>query len=280
VMARVICVVNQKGGTGKTTTVINVSACLANKGYRTLIIDIEPQANASLALGVDIHTLKKTMYDVLLDEEVRLDDIIIETTTKNLVLAPTHVDLANTDINLADKRDKQFRLKNKIDAMRRKFDYILIDCPPSLSLLPLNALTASKEVIISLQADYLSLEGLEQLMSTIDKVRDNLNSEIKVLGILFCMVDRRMKMTTQSIEIVKEHFNTLVFDTMARLCVKLKEATAFGKSIFEYDPKSKGAEDYKNVTEEIVNRGNILYRKNLFPLAAVPNRIKEFLDRA
>ncbi len=250
-MARVICIVNQKGGTGKTTTAINVSARLANKGYRTLLIDIEPQANASLALGVDIHALKKTMYDVLLEEEVELDDIIIGTTTENLMLAPTHVDLANTDINLADKTDKQFRLKNKITKMRAKFDYILIDCPPSLSLLPLNALTASKEVIIPLQADYLSLEGLEQLISTIDKVRDKLNSELKILGILFCIVDRRMKMTTQSIDIVKEDFNKLVFDTQMRLCVKLKEAATFGQSIFEYAPKSKGAEDYGKLTEEI-----------------------------
>lgn len=276
-MRRVICVVNQKGGTGKTTTAINVSACLANKGYRTLLIDIEPQANASLALGVDIHALKKTMYDVLLEEEVELDDIIVGTTTENLMLAPTHVDLANTDINLADKRDKQFKLKKKLVTMRSNFDYILIDCPPSLSLLPLNALIASKEIIIPLQADYLSLEGLEQLVSTLDRVRDNLNSGLKVLGILFCMVDRRMKMTTQSIDIVKGHFNDLVFDTQMRLCVKLKEAAAFGKSIFEYAPKSKGAEDYKNLTEEIINKGTTLYKRRFFPLA-VPNRIKEFLD--
>jgi len=276
-MRRVICVINQKGGTGKTTTTVNISACLANKGYRTLIIDIEPQANASLSLGVDISTLKKTMFDILLEDDMGLDDIIIETTTKNLMLAPTHVDLANTDINLADRQDKQFRLRDKIAKMREEFDYILIDCPPSLSLLPLNALTASKEVIIPLLADYLSLEGLEQLMFTIDKVRHNLNPEIKVLGILFCMVDRRMRMTRESIETVKEHFSELIFNTQMRLCVKLKEAAVFGQSIFEYAPKSKGAEDYKNAAEEIIRRGDILYRKNLFQLVT-PNRIQKFLD--
>ena len=276
-MTRIICVINQKGGTGKTTTAINVSACLASKDYKTLIIDIEPQANASLALGVDIHMLERTMYDVLLEDSVGLDDIIAKTTTKNLMLAPTHVDLANTDINLANRKDKQFRLKDKIATMRSKFDYILIDCPPSLSLLPLNALVASKEVIIPLQADYLSLEGLEQLISTIDKVRDNFNSGLKLLGILFCMVDGRMKMTKKSIETVKEHFNELVFTTMTGLCVKLKEAATFGQSIFEYAPKSKGALDYRNITEEIIQRGNILYKPKFFPLT-VPNRIKEFLD--
>lgn len=277
-MARIICVINQKGGTGKTTTVINVSACLAQKGHRTLIIDIEPQANASLSLGVNIHTLEKTMYDVLLDKEVGLDEIITETAIKNLMLAPTHIDLANTDINLANKEDKRFRLKDKIATMRGKFDYILIDCPPSLSLLPINALVASKEVIIPLLADYLSMEGLVQLTSTVDKIRNSLNPELKILGILFCMVDRRMKMTGESIEIVRERFNELVFNTMTSLCVKLKEATSLGQTIFEYDLKSKGALDYQNLTEEIINRGNMLYKKNLFPLAVASNRIKEFFD--
>jgi len=276
-MTRVISVVNQKGGTGKTTSVINISACLCGMGYKTLILDMEPQSNATLYLGVDPLSLKISMYDVLLKDALSIDEIILSTNVKNLHLAPAQVSLAKTDINLADKPNKQYRLKEKLSEIMSKYDYILIDCPPSLSLLPINALAASDEVIVPLQPKYLSLEGLKQLKSSLDRTRSELNPSLKVLGILFTMVDMRPKMAKYSMDLVREHFGGKVFNSIVRICSKFSEAPIAGQSIFEYAPKSRGAEDYKNVTAEIVNRGNIFYRKapvffNEF------NRIKEFLD--
>lgn len=277
-MARVISVVNQKGGTGKTTSVINISACLCHMGYKTLIVDMEPQSNATLYLGIDPLSLKISMYDALLKEAVNLGDIILSTNIENLHLAPAQVSLAKSDINLADKPNKQYRLKEKLSDIKPRYDYILIDCPPSLSLLPINALTVSDEVIIPLQPKYLSLEGLKQLKFSLDRTRDELNPSLKMLGILFTMVDMRPKMTKHSMNLVREHFGDKVFNSIVRVCSKFNEAPIAGQSIFEYDPKSKGAEDYKNVTEEIINRGGIFYRKSIFPLIEAPNRIKRFLD--
>jgi chromosome partitioning protein len=252
-MSRIISIINQKGGTGKTTSTINISSYLALRGRQVLVIDMEPQVNATLALGFDPLVLNKSMYDVLLEEDVLLEDVILPTSIRNLYLAPAKVILANTDLNLADKPDKQYYLRHKINGLRKDFDYILIDCPPSLSLLVLNALVASGEVLIPLQADYLSLEGLEQLISSINRVRDNLNPSLKILGVLFCMIDYRLKITRYSADLVKAHFKDLVFNTTIRVCTKLKEAIAFGQSIFEYAPHSRGAKDYKNLAEEIMN---------------------------
>jgi len=277
-MARVISIVNQKGGTGKTTSVINISACLARAGYKTLIVDMEPQANATLYLGIDPVSLEISMYDALLKDTVNLNDIILSTNVENLHLAPAQVSLSKTDINLADKPNKQYRLKEKLANAKLRYDYILIDCPPSLSLLPINALTASDEVIIPLQPKYLSLEGLKQLKFSLDRTKDELNPFLKTLGILFTMVDMRPKMTKHSMDLVREHFGDKVFNSIIRICSKFNEAPIAGQSISEYDPKSKGAEDYKNVTEEIIKRGNILYKKSFFPLIKAPNRIKNFLD--
>ncbi len=276
-MARVISVVNQKGGTGKTTSVINISACLCHMGYKTLIIDMEPQSNATLYLGIDPLSLEASMYDVLLKDAVNIGDIILSTNIENLHLAPAQVSLAKTDINLADKPNKQYRLKEKLSDIKPRYDYILIDCPPSLSLLPINALAASDEVIIPLQPKYLSLEGLKQLRFSLDKARNELNPSLKTLGILFTMVDMRPKMTKHSMDLVREHFGDKVFNSIVRVCSKFNEAPIAGQSIFEYAPKSKGAEDYKNVTEEIINRGGIFYRKNLFLPVTASNRIRKFL---
>lgn len=277
-MARIISVVNQKGGTGKTTSVINISARLARMGYKTLIVDMEPQANATLCLGINPLALEISMYDALLKEAVSLNDIIVSTSIENLHLAPAQVSLAKTDINLADKPNKQYKLREKLTNVKPRYDYILIDCPPSLSLLPINALTASLEVIIPLQPKYLSLEGLKQLKFSLDRTRDELNPSLKILGILFTMVDMRPKMTRHSMELVREHFGDKVFNSIVRVCSKFNEAPIAGQSIFDYDPKSKGAEDYKNITEEIIKRGNIFYKAPLSPLAVTSNRIRRFLD--
>lgn len=277
-MARVISVVNQKGGTGKTTSVINIAAYLAHKGYRTLIVDMEPQANATLCLGINPLALEISMYDVFLKEAVSLKDIILVTNIENLHLAPAQVSLAKTDINLSDKPNKQYKLKEKLSDVKPRYDYILIDCPPSLSLLPINALTASDEVIIPLQPKYLSLEGLKQLKVSLDRTRDELNPSLRILGMLFTMVDMRPKMTRYSMDLVRGHFGNEVFNSIVRICSKFNEAPIAGQSIFDYDSKSKGAEDYKNVTEEIIKRESIFYRKRLFPLIATSNRVRDFLD--
>lgn len=277
-MARVISVVNQKGGTGKTTSVISISACLAHRGYKTLVLDMEPQSNATLYLGVDPLSLEISMYDVLLKEAISLKEIILSTNIRNLHLAPAQVSLAKTDINLADKADKQYRLKEKLSDIKSKYDYILIDCPPSLSLLPINALTASDEAIVPLQPKYLSLEGLKQLKFSLDQTRDKLNPSLKILGILFTMVDMRPRMTKHSMDLTRGHFSDRVFNSIVRVCSKFNEAPITGQSIFDYAPKSKGAEDYRSVTEEIINKGNVLCRKN-FSFAGAANNIRKFLDK-
>lgn len=274
-MSRVICVVNQKGGTGKTTSTVNIAACLAHKGFKTLIVDMEPQANATLYLGIDPISLEISMYDALLKEAVGIKDITLSTYLENLHIAPAQVSLAKTDINLFDKPDKQYRLKEKLSRTRELYDYIIIDCPPSLSLLPINALTASDEILIPLQAQYLSLEGLKQLNDSIKRTKEELNPELRTLGILFTMIDMRPRMTARSIALVREHFGDKVFDTVIRVCSKFNEAPIAGKSIFDYDSKSKGAEDYNKVTDEIIQRGRIFYEKPFFPLT-IYNRVESF----
>lgn len=274
-MARVISVVNQKGGTGKTTSVINISACLARMGYKTLVLDMEPQANATLYLGVDPLSLEISMYDALLKETINLSDIILSTSVKNLHLVPAQVSLSKVDINLADKPNKQYRLKDKLYPIKERYDYIFIDCPPSLSLLPINALTASDEVIIPLQPKYLSLEGLKQLKVSLDRTINELNPSLKTLGILFTMVDMRPRMTKHNMELVRGHFGEKVFNSVVRICSRFDEAPIAGQSIFEYDPESKGAEDYGKVTNEIIQRGKIFYERSFFPLA-IHNRIESF----
>ncbi|OGW74745.1 MAG: hypothetical protein A2Z72_08055 [Omnitrophica bacterium RBG_13_46_9] len=275
-MSRVISVVNQKGGTGKTTSVINISAYLARLGYKTLIVDMEPQANATLYLGIDPLSLEQSMYDVLLKEAVSLGDIILSTEIENLHIAPAQVSLSNTDINLADKPNKQYRLKEKLSSVKDRYDYIVIDCPPSLSLLPVNALTASDELIIPLQPKYLSLEGLKQLKVSLDRTRTELNPSLKMLGILFTMADMRLKMTKHCMDLVKEHFGDKVFSSVIRVYSKFNEAPITGQSIFEYAPQSRGAEDYKSLTEEIVNRGNIFYNNSFFPIVTASQRTRKF----
>lgn len=276
-MARVISVVNQKGGTGKTTSVISISACLAHRGYKTLVVDMEPQANATLYLGIDPPSLEVSMYDVLLREDASLRDIILSTNIKDLHLAPAQISLAKTDMNLANRPDKQYRLREKLDKVKDRYDYVLIDCPPSLGLLPINALAASGEVIITLQPKYFSLEGLKQLKSTLDRTHNELNSSLQMLGILFTMVDKNMRMAEHSMALVREHFGDVVFDATVSTCAEFDEAPIIGESIFEYAPESTGAEDYKKVVEEIISRESRMQKEGSLPFK-LPNRIRKFLD--
>jgi len=252
-MTRVIAFTNQKGGTGKTTVSVNLGVGLAKRKLKTLLIDLDPQHSTTLSLGIDSMDLSTSTYEVLL-REATLEEILIDTSISNLTLAPAKLDLSNADINLANEDRFQFRLKESLNPIASRYDYILIDCPPSLGLLTINALVAADNVIIPILCDYLSLEGLKQLISSIEKVQEGLNPDLKVLGILPNMVDFRLNISKESLDLVKKHFRGLVFKTLIRTCVKMKEAPSFGKAIFDYAPHSVGAKEYTKLVSEVIRR--------------------------
>ena len=252
-MSNVICVVNQKGGTGKTTTVINLAAYFAKHGKRTLILDMEPQANATLSVGLDPYSLEKTMYEVMLGE-CSLRETIKKDIFNNLDIAPANISLANADINMANFPNNQFRLKEFLSPVLSDYNYIFIDCPPSLSLLVVNSMAAADKILIPLQADYLSLEGLAQLMRSIKLAKTHLNTNLEIIGILFCIVELKHDISLESINLVKENFGEKVFNTIIKSCVKLKEAAGHGLSIFDYAPLSWGAFDYRDAAKEFEKR--------------------------
>jgi len=252
-MVKIIAFVNQKGGTGKTTSCVNIAAALALKGYKTLLIDLDGQANASISLGVNPLEIERSMYDVLLNH-VELEDIVQPSSQDNLWLAPANTELANSDISL---EGRQTRLKEMIQPYKKKFDFLLIDCPPSLSLLTVNALSGSDGVIIPMLCDYLSLEGLKQLLLSIEKVKNGFNRRLTILGILPNKVDTRRNLTRETLELVRKEFPKEVFKTEVPVCAALAEAPSFGKDIFSYIPWCTGAAAYKEVTSEILKRVNL-----------------------
>lgn len=251
-MGKRLAIVNQKGGTGKTTVSVSLSAGLAKRKFRILLIDLDPQHNATLSLGIDPTPLSST-YEVLLGE-ADLEEILIKTPISNLTLAPAKVDLSNADINLANEARYQFRLRESLNPIVNEYDYILVDCPPSLGLLTINALVAADNVIIPILCDYLSLEGLRQLTTSIERVQQGLNPSLKILGILPNMVDFRLNITKESLNLVKSHFKDLVFKNLIRTCVRVKEAPSFDKSIFDYAPHSTGAKEYTRLVTEVIRR--------------------------
>lgn len=232
---------------------MNLSVGLAKRKFKTLLIDLDPQHNATLSLGIDSIDLPVSSYEVLL-EEATLEETLMKTPISNLTLALAKIDLSNADINLANEVRYQFRLRERLNPIARQYDYILVDCPPSLGLLTINVLVAADDVIIPILCDYLSLEGLKQLITSIEKVQKGLNSNLKILGILPNMVDFRLNITKESLNLVRNHFKKLVFKDVIRTCVKLKEAPSFGKSIFDYAPNSTGAQNYKSVIAEVLKR--------------------------
>lgn len=248
-----LVIVNQKGGTGKTTVSVNLSVGLAKKSFKTLLIDLDPQHNATLSLGIDTIDLPVSTYNVLLGEAT-LEETLINTSISNLSLAPAKVDLSNADINLASEENYHFRLRESLNQIEGRYDYILVDCPPSLSLLTINALVAARSVIIPILCDYLSLEGLKQLIISIERVQKGLNPGLKILGILPNMVDFRLNITKESLNLVRNHFKALVFKNLIRTCVKVKEAPSFSKSIFDYAPHSTGAKEYRRLLTEVIRR--------------------------
>jgi chromosome partitioning protein len=250
-MKQVIAVLNQKGGVGKTTTAINLGAYLAKRGRRVLLVDLDPQGNATSGLGVAKDSLPATMYDVLFDSAV-VDQLAVDTAIPGLRLLPTNQQLAAAEVDLANEIARETKLRQVMD--RLDYDYILIDCPPALGLLTINALTAAQQVFIPVQAEYYALEGLSQLLSVVQRVRQGLNPNLEVLGVLVTMYDKRTTLSDQVVTELKKHFGDKVFTTIIPRNVRLAEAPSYGKSIAEHDKWSKGARSYKALAKELEER--------------------------
>jgi chromosome partitioning protein len=250
---RIIAVTNQKGGVGKTTTAINLAAALAQRGRRVLVVDIDPQGNSTTALGIDKTQVVRCIYDVLL-KSASLDDAIIETGVPGLWLVPATLNLAGAEIELVSALSREQRLRNALRSATRAYDDVIIDCPPSLGLLTLNALTAAQCLIIPVQAEYLALEGLGQLTRVIDLVRTHLNEDLSILGVLITMYDGRTNLATQVVAEVENFFPGVVFATRIPRTVRLSEAPSYGAPITTFDPKSKGALAYAALADEVLAR--------------------------
>lgn len=251
-MSKSIAVFNQKGGVGKTTTVINLSACLAVLGKKILMVDIDPQGNTTSGIGIDKNSVQYNIYDALINS-VEPDKCIIETNQENLYLIPSSVQLAGAEIELTTLHERELKLKDCINSVKGDFDYVFIDCPPSLGLLSINALSAVDSVLIPIQCEYYALEGVSQLMNTIKLVKRSLNPELEVEGVVLSMFDGRTNLSIQVVEEVKRYFKGKVYTTMIPRNVRLAEAPSFGLSIIKYDEKSKGAEAYSELADEFIN---------------------------
>jgi len=250
-MSKSIAVFNQKGGVGKTTTVINLCACLANRGKKVLMIDVDPQGNTTSGVGIDKTTLEKTIYDVLInDSDPR--ECIIDTNRENLFIIPSSVQLAGAEIEFTEKNKRELKLRECIESIKDDYDYVFIDCPPSLGLLSINALSAVDSVLIPIQCEYYALEGVSQLMNTIKLVKKSLNPDLDIEGVVLSMFDGRTNLSIQVVDEVKKYFRGKVYTTMIPRNVRLAEAPSYGMSIIEYDMKSKGAESYMDLADEFI----------------------------
>ena len=254
-MGRIISVANQKGGVGKTTTTINLSACLAELGKKVLVIDFDPQANTTSGLGVDKRSIAFGSYNMLLGEK-RAEEIISATIVPGLSLLPTNVELAGAEIELINIPEREYILKRILVDMKYIYDYILIDCPPSLNLLTVNALTASNTVLVPIQCEYFALEGLSQLLYTIELVKKRLNKRLVMEGVVFTMFDSRTNLSAQVVEEVKGHLGDDVYKSIIPRNVRVSEAPSHGLPITMYDPKSKGSESYMALAHEVINRAD------------------------
>ena len=249
--ARIVAVANQKGGVGKTTTAVNLGAALAEEGQRTLVIDLDPQANASSGLGLDVRALDSSMYEVLL-AELPLEACIVDTAVPRLQVAPASLDLAGAEIELVPTMSRELKLRHAISKARHDYDYVLIDCPPSLGLLTVNALAAATEVLVPIQCEYYALEGVGQLLQNIDLVRRNLNPGLQVRTVVLVMYDARTKLADQVAQEVRGHFGDKVCRTVVPRTVRLSEAPSFGQPITSFDPTSRGAIAYRSLAQEVI----------------------------
>jgi len=260
-LGKAIAIFNQKGGVGKTTTNINLAACLAMKGKKVLILDIDPQGNTTSGMGILKKGLKRTAYEVLIDDNVEPEEAILSTGLKNLDIIPASVQLAGAEIELVQLEGRERRLKKAIDKIKDKYDYIFIDCPPSLGLLTINSLTAVDSVLIPIQCEFYALEGVSQLMSTIELVKKNLNKKLEIQGVILSMFDGRTNLSIQVVEEVKKYFRDKVYTTVIPRNVRLAEAPSYGLPITEYDPRSKGALAYMEFAEEFLEQERNRKRK-------------------
>lgn len=252
-MGRIIAIANQKGGVGKTTTAINLSACLAEAGQKVLVLDIDPQGNTTSGLGINKEEIENTIYQVIL-QEIEIEDAICKQAFENLDVIPSNVNLAGAEIDLIDVEDREYILKNSILKVRDNYDYVILDCPPSLSMLTVNAMTAADTVLVPIQCEYYALEGLTQLIHTINLVKKKLNPGLELEGVVFTMYDSRTNLSLQVVENVKDNLKQNIYKTIIPRNIRLAEAPSHGLPINIYDSKSSGAESYRLLAEEVMSR--------------------------
>ncbi len=250
-MVKVIAIANQKGGVGKTTTAVNLAACLAQKGRKVLMLDDDPQGNATSGLGFDKRDIKKCVYDTLIND-VPMKDVLLHSDYENLDVIPATIQLAGAEIELVSLMNREGRLKNALERVKHDYDYVLIDCPPSLGLLTINALTAANSVLVPIQCEFYALEGVSQLMNTIKLVQRNLNPALKLEGVLMTMFDQRTNLSSDVVGEVRKYFNTKMYNTIIPRNVRLSEAPSHGQPVIVYDPKSKGAQVYSELAQEVL----------------------------
>jgi chromosome partitioning protein len=250
----IIAITNQKGGVGKTTTAINLAAALANKGFRTLLIDVDPQANSSMSF-LDVHSLEHSIYDALTDPEVHLPEILRETEkVPNLFVAPANIALAKMEAKLLGELDSHFRLKDELDQVRDRFDYVVIDTPPTLGIITVNALVAATHVLVPIQSSYFALEGTDDLLETVDKIKQRANPDLQILGAVITLFDKRTVLARDIRSEIEEVFGNKLFETVISKSVRLEESPAYKESIFSFAPHSSGAYEYYKLSEEVLSR--------------------------
>ena len=253
-MGRIIAIANQKGGVGKTTTAINLSSCLAAKGKRVLAVDMDPQGNMTSGLSVDKESVDYTIYDLIIGE-ADIGQALCKNVFENLDIIPTNIDLSGAEIELLDIENKEYILKKEVDKVRDNYDFVIIDCPPSLSMLTINAMTTADTVLVPIQCEYYALEGLSQLIKTIELVKNRLNDRLEMEGVVFTMYDARTNLSLQVVENVKENLNQNIYKTIIPRNIRLAEAPSHGLPINYYDPKSTGAESYMLLADEVIHKG-------------------------
>ena len=277
-MPKIIAICNQKGGVGKTSTAVSMASCVAMGGRKTLLVDLDPQGNATSGLGIDKSHVQKSIYHALL-ESAPVSEIITKTIVENLFVIPANTDLSATEVELVGELGREGRLRKTLSALDASFETVFIDCPPSFGLLTINALTAAHSVIIPIQCEYYALEGLSQLVKTINLIKDNLNQTLEIEGIVMTMADYRTKLTQEVIDEVRKHFGSKVYKTVIPRNIRLSEAPGFGKPIFLYDKDSEGAKKYRDLTKEfILNNASILYKVGYDNSDTGSNRIAEIVE--